>query len=125
MWANLCTKLAKAMPLVLHHESPAESLLARFFSRLTASAVGPSQPSHWLRLRYKRADGVDLTATLYLPPGYDQAKDGPLPCLLWAYPREFKSKVGTAAAFHPGPQTCCLLCGAAVWWRRPASRASV
>lgn len=43
-------------------------------------------------IRYKRADGVDLTATLYLPPGYDQAKDGPLPCLLWAYPREFKSK---------------------------------
>ena len=42
--------------------------------------------------RYKRDDGVDLTATLYTPPGYDCARDGPLPCLLWAYPREFKSK---------------------------------
>ncbi len=44
-------------------------------------------------LRYKRADGIDLTATLYLPPSYDQDRDGPLPCILWAYPREFKNKV--------------------------------
>lgn len=44
-------------------------------------------------LRYKRADGVDLTATLYTPLGYDKDRDGPLPCIVWAYPREFKSKV--------------------------------
>lgn len=43
-------------------------------------------------LRYKRSDGVDLTGTLYLPPGYDAARDGPLPTILWAYPREYKSK---------------------------------
>ncbi|KAK9805982.1 hypothetical protein WJX73_010840 [Symbiochloris irregularis] len=43
-------------------------------------------------LRYKRGDGVDLTATLYTPPGYDRERDGPLPCILWAYPREYKSK---------------------------------
>jgi dipeptidyl aminopeptidase/acylaminoacyl peptidase len=42
-------------------------------------------------IRYQRADGVDLTATLYLPPGYDKAKDGPLPTVVWAYPQEFKS----------------------------------
>ena len=42
-------------------------------------------------IRYKRADGVDLNGTLYLPPGYDPAKDGPLPVLMWAYPREFTS----------------------------------
>jgi dipeptidyl aminopeptidase/acylaminoacyl peptidase len=42
-------------------------------------------------IRYKRADGVDLTATLYLPPGYDPARDGRLPVLMWAYPQEFKS----------------------------------
>ena len=42
-------------------------------------------------LRYKRADGVDLTANLYLPPGYKK-EDGPLPAFLWAYPVEFKSK---------------------------------
>ena len=41
-------------------------------------------------IRYKRADGVELTATLYLPPGYSP-DDGPLPMLMWAYPREYKS----------------------------------
>jgi dipeptidyl aminopeptidase/acylaminoacyl peptidase len=41
-------------------------------------------------IRYERADGVKMTATLYLPPGY-KAEDGPLPMLMWAYPREFKS----------------------------------
>jgi hypothetical protein len=43
-------------------------------------------------IRYKRKDGVQLTANLYLPPGYDPSKDGPLPCLVWSYPGEFKSK---------------------------------
>lgn len=38
-------------------------------------------------LRYSRADGVELHAELFTPPGYDKAKDVPLPCLLWAYPR--------------------------------------
>jgi len=42
-------------------------------------------------IRYKRPDGVEMTAKLYLPPGYDAKRDGPLPTLLWAYPREFKS----------------------------------
>ncbi len=41
-------------------------------------------------IRYERADGVKLTATLYLPPGY-QKSDGPLPMLMWAYPQEYKS----------------------------------
>ncbi len=41
------------------------------------------------QIRYKRADGVDLTATLYLPPNYDAKRDGPLPMLMWAYPQEF------------------------------------
>jgi hypothetical protein len=43
-------------------------------------------------VRYQRADGLDLNATLYLPPGYQRARDGRLPCLLWAYPREYKSR---------------------------------
>ncbi len=41
-------------------------------------------------IRYKRGDGVDLNATLYLPEGYTP-NDGPLPMLMWAYPQEFKS----------------------------------
>jgi dipeptidyl aminopeptidase/acylaminoacyl peptidase len=37
---------------------------------------------------YKRKDGVDLSATIITPPGWTPAQ-GPLPTLLWAYPREF------------------------------------
>jgi dipeptidyl aminopeptidase/acylaminoacyl peptidase len=40
-------------------------------------------------IRYRRADGVDLTGKLYLPPDYS-ANQGPLPLLMWAYPQEFK-----------------------------------
>jgi dipeptidyl aminopeptidase/acylaminoacyl peptidase len=39
-------------------------------------------------LRYRRRDGVELTATLYTPPGYDGKSK--LPVLVWAYPDEFK-----------------------------------
>lgn len=42
-------------------------------------------------LIYEREDGVQLSATLYTPPGFDPETDGPLPTLLWAYPQEFKS----------------------------------
>ena len=45
------------------------------------------------RLTYTRADGVALSATLYLPPDYRDGERRPL--LLWAYPREYTS---TAAA---------------------------
>jgi len=41
-------------------------------------------------ITYKRDDGVQLSATLYLPSGYDKSR-GPLPFLFWAYPQEFKS----------------------------------
>lgn len=47
-------------------------------------------------MKYKRKDGVDLTAMLYLPKGYDAAKDGRLPVLMWAYPREYKSAADAA-----------------------------
>jgi dipeptidyl aminopeptidase/acylaminoacyl peptidase len=42
-------------------------------------------------IEYTRADGVPLSATLYLPADYDAEQDGPLPTFVWAYPREFKS----------------------------------
>ncbi|MCC6329477.1 MAG: S9 family peptidase, partial [Acidobacteria bacterium] len=38
-------------------------------------------------VKYKRADGVDLSFTLYTPPGYKPGT--PLPTLVWAYPLEF------------------------------------
>ncbi len=41
-------------------------------------------------IRYKRADGVQLTATLYTPAGWKPSQ-GPLPMLFWVYPQEFKT----------------------------------
>lgn len=40
-------------------------------------------------VRYKRSDGVELSADLYTPPGFDGKR---LPLLCWAYPMEFKNK---------------------------------
>jgi len=57
------------------------------FPHPTPQLVGVSKEM----IRYERDDGVQLTGTLYLPAGYDVAKDGPLPTLLWAYPNEYKS----------------------------------
>ncbi len=42
-------------------------------------------------VHYTRRDGVALTATVYLPKGYQPQRDGRLPVLMWAYPKEFKS----------------------------------
>ncbi|HSB09615.1 MAG TPA: prolyl oligopeptidase family serine peptidase [Blastocatellia bacterium] len=36
---------------------------------------------------YERKDGVKLSGTLYLPPGYKKGER--LPLVMWAYPREF------------------------------------
>ena len=41
-------------------------------------------------IQYRRADGTGLNGTLYLPPGYCDG-EGPLPLLIWAYPREFRN----------------------------------
>jgi dipeptidyl aminopeptidase/acylaminoacyl peptidase len=63
----------------------------------TAMAYRPitdfKDPSPQLRgitkrlVTYKRADGVDLSFTLYLPPGYKEGTR--LPTVVWAYPLEF------------------------------------
>jgi dipeptidyl aminopeptidase/acylaminoacyl peptidase len=65
-------------------------------------------------VQYKRADGVQLSATLYLPPGYDPETDAPLPMLFWVYPREFKdaetaSQITTAENTFSRPRRASVL----------------
>jgi dipeptidyl aminopeptidase/acylaminoacyl peptidase len=48
------------------------------------------------KITYKRDDGIDLTGDLYLPKGYNKEKDGLLPLVIWAYPREYKSAADAA-----------------------------
>jgi dipeptidyl aminopeptidase/acylaminoacyl peptidase len=49
---------------------------------------------------YKRADGVPLSFTLYLPPDYKAGQR--LPTVVWAYPREFND-AGTAGQISGSP----------------------
>ena len=42
-------------------------------------------------IHYERNDGVPLSGTIYLPPDFRPGLHDPLPTILWAYPREFKS----------------------------------
>jgi dipeptidyl aminopeptidase/acylaminoacyl peptidase len=49
---------------------------------------------------YQRKDGVKLSGTLYLPPGYKKGER--LPVLMWAYPREF-TDADTASQISGSP----------------------
>jgi dipeptidyl aminopeptidase/acylaminoacyl peptidase len=78
------------------HESPTEP--PNFFIRTAASAdkkaltnfPDPAPQLHGITkqlVTYKRADGVQLSFTLYLPANYKQGER--LPTIVWAYPLEF------------------------------------
>jgi len=80
---------------VTRRESPTEP--PNYYVRTAAGAMSAMtkfpdpQPSirgiHRELVRYKRADGVDLSFTLYLPPDYKQGTR--LPTVIWAYPYEY------------------------------------
>ncbi|HVG92553.1 MAG TPA: prolyl oligopeptidase family serine peptidase [Alphaproteobacteria bacterium] len=78
------------------HESPTEP--PNFFIRTANSAdkkaltsfPDPAPQLHGITkqlVTYKRADGVQLSFTLYLPANYKQGER--LPTIVWAYPLEF------------------------------------
>ena len=50
------------------------------------------QDVHKEVITYKRDDGLELNATLYLPVGYDKEKKEKKPMIMWAYPREYKDR---------------------------------
>lgn len=61
-------------------------------------------------LRYHRADGLPLSGTLYLPPGW-RPEHGRLPLLMWAYPNEYKS-ASAAGQVQGSPHRFTLVRGA-------------
>ena len=71
-------------------------------------------------VRYARADGVMLSATLHTPPGYDAGRDGPLPTILWAYPREYKSSKSAEQARGAQPLRGAAAVTAALPAKSPA-----
>jgi dipeptidyl aminopeptidase/acylaminoacyl peptidase len=68
------------------------------------------------KIKYKRADGVDLTGDLYLPKGYNKDKDGPLPVYMWAYPREFNSAADAAQVRGSKDRFTTISWGSAIFW---------
>lgn len=68
------------------------------------------------KISYKRADGVDLTGDLYLPKGYDAKKDGPLPVIMWAYPREFNSAADAAQVRGSQDRFTNISWGSPIFW---------
>jgi len=68
------------------------------------------------KIHYKRADGVDLSADLYLPKGYDKERDGRLPLLLEAYPTEFKDKAAAGMVDSSPHQFVYLSWGSPIFW---------
>ncbi len=59
-------------------------------------------------IKYKRDDGVPLSGTLYLPPGYKEGTR--LPLIIWAYPLEY-SDAATAGQVRTSPYTFTQLTG--------------
>ncbi len=106
------------------YEEPIAMLDARGSRILTRRQTTTEPPNYWLRnlvarmaprqltkfadpapqfagitsrlVTYSRPDGVQLSATLYLPAGYNAERDGRLPFFFWAYPQEFKSAKAAA-----------------------------
>ena len=68
------------------------------------------------KIKYKRADGVDLTGDLYLPKGYNANRDGKLPVFIWAYPAEFNSAADAAQVRGSEHRFTLLNWGSAVYY---------
>lgn len=67
-------------------------------------------------VKYKRNDGLDLSAVIYTPEGYDPKSDGPLPVLMWAYPREYKSAEIAAQVRGSKYRFTRLSWGSPIYW---------
>ncbi len=88
---------AAAGKILTVRESPKDP--PNYFVRTLGSDAQPTavtsfpDPTPQLRgitkqlVKYKRPDGVELSFTLYLPPGYKQGTR--LPTVVWAYPLEY------------------------------------
>lgn len=92
----LATKNGEPLSFITSHESPDSPpnyRQRRVASKEFVALTDYPHPTPQLKgitkqlVTYQRADGVPLSATLYLPADYEQGQR--LPLMLWAYPREF------------------------------------
>jgi dipeptidyl aminopeptidase/acylaminoacyl peptidase len=108
-----------AKRFVTRHESPTAA--PNFYIRASGETGIPTKaltnfPDATPQLRgikkqlvtYKRADGVQCSFTLYLPPGYKEGTR--LPTVIWAYPLEFNDP-STAGQVTGSTQRSTLITG--------------
>lgn len=67
-------------------------------------------------ITYKRDDGVDLSAVLYLPAGYNRQSGEKLPMLMWAYPREYKDAASAGQITTSPHQFISVNYGSPLYW---------
>ena len=67
-------------------------------------------------IQYKRSDGLDLSATLYLPKEYDHIKKEKLPMIMWAYPREFKDNSSASQTTQNANDFTFPYWGSPIYW---------
>ena len=67
-------------------------------------------------IEYKRSDGIDLSATLYLPKGYEDIKKQKLPMIMWAYPREFKDNNSASQVTQNPNEFTFPYWGSPIYW---------
>lgn len=67
-------------------------------------------------VRYQRADGIEMTGTLYLPKDFKAGEDKPLPVLMWAYPREYKSAAAAGQVSDSPYEFTRLYYGSPIYW---------
>lgn len=65
-------------------------------------------------ITYKREDGLDLSATLYLPVNY--SKDKKYPMLMWAYPREYVDSNSAAQVTSSSKEFTYPYYGSPLYW---------
>jgi len=67
-------------------------------------------------ITYKREDGLELSATLYLPVGYDMTKKEKMPMIMWAYPREFVDAASASQVTSSSNQFTYPSYGSPLYW---------
>ncbi len=65
---------------------------------------------------YTREDGLELSATLYLPVGYDKESKEKMPMIMWAYPREYKDKSSASQTTANSNSFTYPYYGSAIYW---------
>ncbi|MFD0931095.1 prolyl oligopeptidase family serine peptidase [Psychroflexus salinarum] len=67
-------------------------------------------------ITYKREDGLELSATLYLPVGYDMDNKEKKPMIMWAYPREYKDKNSASQVTSSSKEFTYPYYGSPIYW---------